>query len=461
MSLVPLPPQLRQLAEIFASNGAQLYAVGGMVRNAVLGYPIKDMDICSALPVSAVQAMLEQRGIACRQKGAAFGTLDILFDGAKFEYAAFRVESYAPSCGHKPSQVSFSATLEEDAFRRDFTINAIYLDPITLELSDPTGGLGDIQRRVIRATSADPAIIMRDDGVRILRLARFAAQLGFSVDSNTLAAAYSSRRGLNNISAERIYSELCALLMADSAYSAGRESLLNGLHTLDACGAIEQILPELKLCDKLEQRRDYHKYDVMEHCLRAAAAIEPALELRWTMLLHDTGKAVAFNHHASMHGHETYSAEIAAAVLNRLKAPKAFAQQVTTLVRWHMFDLKGETRVRKIKKMFVALGRDGAKKLIAVREADVHGSGIILGRVDTAERWKQTLEEMLASGAPFCQSELCCTGEDICRWLNIPPCKRVGQVKQALLMHCACKPQDNVPPMLERITKDIGKGRLK
>ncbi len=457
MVQLSVPFELRRLAEIFNENGARLYAVGGMVRNALCGLAVNDIDICSALPIENVEIMLCERGIPCRKKGASFGTLDIVFDNVKFEYAAFRTESYS-TAGHCPSNVRFGATLEQDAFRRDFTINSIYLDPITLELIDPTGGIKDISLKTVRATSTDPALIMKDDGVRILRLARFCGQLGFTADPATVDAAYSSRAGLDFIAAERIYAELCSILLSDIKYSSGRDSLLYALHTLDKTGALEQIFPELKLCDGVVQRRDYHKYDVMEHCLRACVAIEPQLELRWTMLLHDTGKASAFYDHGSMHGHEMYSARIADNVLTRLKAPNALREEVVNLTRWHMFDLKGQTRIRKVKKMFVYLGRDGAQKLISIRNADVHGSGIVLGRVDTAERWRLTLDNMVKIGAPFTESELNCTGGDICRWLDIPPSPRVGEVKRKLLMHCACKSEDNTPKELERITKKIGKG---
>lgn len=453
-----IAPRLRELAGIFSENGARLYAVGGMVRNSLLGYPVNDIDICSAIRIEDVEKMLGARGVECRKKGAAFGTLDIVMGGERFEYAAFRKERYDGTGCHRPSEVSFAATLEEDAFRRDFTVNAVYLDLLTGEVIDPTGGIADMERRIMRATSPDPALIMRDDGVRILRLCRFVGQLGFDADENTLAAAYASREGLRDISPERIYAEMCKLLMADTAYGAGREALINALHMLHGSGAIEVLLPELEACFNVKQRRDFHKYDVMEHCLRACAAVEPDLALRWTMLLHDTGKATAFYDHGSMHGHEMYSSCIADDVLTRLKAPAALKEEVVTLVRWHMFDLKGETRVRKIKKKFVELGRGDAEKLIYIREADVHGSGIVLGRVDTAERWRRVFVEMQNENAPFTERELNCTGQDICRWLNISPGPRVGEVKRALLMHCACKPRDNEPKMLERIARDIGKG---
>ena len=167
-----IAPQLTALAEIFSENGVRLYAVGGMVRNCLLGYPVNDTDVCSALIIEDVEAMLTARGIECRKKGAAFGTLDIVMGGMSFEYAAFRTERYDGTGSHRPSEVSFAATLEEDAFRRDFTVNAVYLDPLTKEVTDPTGGVKDIERRILRATSPDPALIMREHACRRIRKPR-------------------------------------------------------------------------------------------------------------------------------------------------------------------------------------------------------------------------------------------------------------------------------------------------
>ena len=461
MAELNISAALLRLAKLFDKNGATLYCVGGMVRNSLLGLPVKDIDICSTLPIDAVESILSSAFIECRQKGASFGTLDIKTDGQSFEYACFRTEKYDSTGSHRPTEVSFGANIEQDAFRRDFTVNAIYFDILANKLIDPTGGIDDIGKKVLRSTSEDPNTIMRDDGVRIMRLARFAAQLGFTADEATVCAAYNNRAGLKDIAAERIFLELCKLVMADTCYNMGRESLLYGLHLLDSCGVIEVILPELKLCDGLKQRRDYHKYEVMEHCLQACACSYPKLEIRLAMLLHDTGKASAFYHHNSMHGHEMYSASIAESFLTRMKAPAALKNHIVQLVRYHMYDLKGEARPRSIKKRFVTWGKAFAEELILVREADVHGSGIELGKVDTAERWKSILSDMEADNAPFTEKQLNCTGEDICRWLDIKPCRRVGEVKRKLLLHCACKPQDNNSCTLEKIARDIGRGSTK
>ncbi len=446
------------LAERFLHAGARLYGVGGMVRNPLLSLPVSDMDVCSALPPQEVKALCAGAGIGCKEKGAAFGTLDLTLGGERFEYACFRADSYGASGAHRPRNVRFTQSLEEDAIRRDFTLNALYLDPLTGRVTDPTGGLADLAAKRIRATSPNPGDILRDDGLRILRMARFAAELGFLVEPATLAAAREHVGGLADISPERIAEEWNKLLLSDVRYGMGKESLLYGLHTLKECGVFPVILPELACCDGITQKAQYHAYDVLEHCLHACASAPPQLNLRLAMLLHDTGKPVALAHHGKMHGHEAYSAAMAEDILTRLKYPIAQTKEVVELIRRHMFRLKGGARPRTIKKRFVQLGKERALQLCAVREADVHGSGIITDEVATAARWREILDEMEQKHAPFSQSELACTGADIALWLNLPPGPKIGQIKRGLLLHCACKPEDNTPERLRALAKDIAGG---
>ncbi len=438
-----LSERLLSLAEAFRAAGHALYAVGGMVRNPLLDLPISDMDLCSSMRPDAVAALCREQGIPCLTKGAAFFTLDLALGEERYEYACFRSESYAPGGAHRPERVFYADTLEEDAFRRDFTVNAIYLDLLENRLVDPTGGLDDLANKLIRATSPDPRAIMGDDALRILRMARFAAQLGFTIDPATMDAARAHAAGLASISPERIYDELAKLLLADARYGAGYESLLYGLEALQECGAYEVILPELAACAGVLQKAQYHAYDVLGHTLNATAAAPPELVLRFAMLFHDMGKPAAVLSHGKMYGHELISENMADAIMRRLRFPNALRKEVLTLVRWHMFDLKGETRLCKLKKRFVELGRETAHRLCAVREADVFGSGLHEGPVPTAEKWRETLSAMEREGAPFTEAELACTGDDIASWLSLPPGARIGEIKRALLMHCACKPEDN------------------
>ena len=125
---ITIPAELTSLARIFDGADVTLYAVGGMVRNACLGLPVQDMDVASPMPVAEARALLEAYGVACREKGAFFGTLDIVMGAHTFEYASFRAEEYGAGGAHRPNAVRFGATLAEDAFRRDFTVNALYYD---------------------------------------------------------------------------------------------------------------------------------------------------------------------------------------------------------------------------------------------------------------------------------------------------------------------------------------------
>ncbi len=456
MTVFSISGALGKLAQAFREEGAALYGVGGMVRNPLLGLTVADFDVCAALPPERVRALCERAGFACAEKGAAFGTLDILADGERFEYACFRAEQYDETGAHRPQSVRFSQSLEEDAFRRDFTVNALYLDPLSGEVIDPTGGLSDLEKRLLRATSKNPGDILRDDGLRILRLARFAAELGFVAEPATLEAAREHAGGLVDISPERVQAELNKLLLADVRYRAGEASLVYGLALLYESGALEAVLPELARCAGVKQKAQYHAYDVLYHSFHACACAPPELTLRIAMLLHDIGKPAALESHGKMHGHELLSAQMAERILSRFKYPTAIKKEAVELIRLHMYDLKGEARPRTLKKRFVQLGKERALRLCAVREADVHGSGIETGEVATARRWREVLADMERKNAPFTERELCCTGLDIEGWLSIPPGPRVGEIKRALLLHCACKPEDNTPARLRALARDIG-----
>ena len=462
MKYDPVTETLRTLALAFRAAGHPLYAVGGMVRNPLLGLPVSDADVCSSMRPDDVMALCKRMNASCLLKGAAFGTLDITVGAGEaretYEYACFRSESYAQGGAHRPETVAYSDSLEEDAFRRDFTVNAIYLDIVENRLIDPTGGLADLDHKIIRATSPDPSAIMGDDALRILRMARFAAQLGFTIEARTLEAAKKHAAGLRAISPERIYDELTKLLLADARYGAGRESLLYGLQALHRCGAYEAILPELAACADVAQKKQYHAYDVLNHILHATAAAPPEIALRWAMLFHDIGKPAALASHGKMHGHELLGETMADAIMLRLRFPTALRREVGGLVRWHMYDLNGEAREAKVKKRFVELGRKTAHQLPDVREADVRGSGLHEGFVPTAEKWRDILNGMEREGAPFTEAELACTGDDIAQWLNIKPGARIGEIKHALLLHCACKPSDNRYEKLRELAHNMQRG---
>ncbi len=210
---------LKALAEGLREKGFPLYVVGGAVRNSLMGIPVSDIDICSAARPQEIMELCSGMGFKCVQKAIEFGTIEIHAGKNRFEYTTFRSDSYGEGGRHRPEAVKFTLSLEEDARRRDFTINALYCGVCDGTLHDPTGGLEDLKNGVIRAASREPYRVLNDDGLRIMRMVRFAAELGFDIDKNTFETARALRERLRDVSAERIRDELNKILLSDIKYS--------------------------------------------------------------------------------------------------------------------------------------------------------------------------------------------------------------------------------------------------
>lgn len=270
------PNRLSALRSAFR-RGAAVFAVGGLVRNTLLGLPVSDIDICSALTPDETIELVHEMGFKVVPKGIAFGMVEIHADGQKFEHTTFRADKYSAG-GAPPTSIQFSKTPEEDSRRRDFSVNALYCDILTREILDPSGGLPDLENRVLRTSSIDPEIVLADDGLRILRLVRFAAELQFKIDPATFACASRLCGNLRDISAERIRDELNKLLLCDIKYgSRNTEQVLNGLLLLRDIGALAVILPELSRGRGIAQKPTHHRYDVLDHALHTAAESKPML----------------------------------------------------------------------------------------------------------------------------------------------------------------------------------------
>ena len=453
--------ELKSLAELFRERGARLYVVGGRVRNALLGLPVSDTDVTSALRPDEVMALCAEAGIKTVPKGIAFGMVELHIGSEKYEHTTFRSDSYSEGGAHRPTSVSFSDTPEEDAFRRDFTVNALYADVLTGEIIDPTGGIADLERRLIRTTSPDPEVILRDDGLRLMRLCRFAAELGFDIEEKTYNAAKKCAPLLSDISGERVRDELKKLLLADAKYGLPpEESVLRGLRLADGLGLIDVILPELAKCRGVEQSPKFHRFPVLEHIFRTVAMAPPDIRLRLACLLHDAAKPVMLERNGNMHGHDAEGETIAAEVLSRLRFDNATSEEVRWLVRHHMFDLDGRAKETTLRKRFCRWGEERTLLLADVREADFRGSVGEIIPVPSAERWRRILRRMREEGAPFSEDELNCTGRDIMEWLTLPPGPAIGEVKTALLLHCAAKPKDNTPGTLRKIAQEIAKNNF-
>lgn len=463
--MIQIPVALQTLADQFLQHGWPLYGVGGMVRNQLLSYPISDIDICGPILPADVLAFAKEHHYHTVPKAVDFGSIEIHLpteEGTLItEYTTFRKDTYGQTGHHRPKGVIFSTNIEYDAFRRDFSVNALYYDLQNHVLLDPCHGLPDLNHKILRTTSPDPAIILRDDGLRILRLVRFACELGFSIDPTTQQCAQDYAVLLSDIPVERIWNEFQKILLSDVRYHAPSPQLApahyRGLKLLEQLGALEYIIPELYEGKNLIQTSQYHAYDVMEHNLISCAESAPIFSVRLASLLHDIGKPFVWNTTGRMLYHDRQGATMTKDILTRLKAPTELTHHVAELVNIHMFDLDGKARPNTIKRFFAQIGITTAEEFILVREADFVGSGKQQRPIPSAERFRAILANMIQNNVPFSVNDLAISGDDIINILNIPAGKQVGLLKNKLWLHCVYYPNENTPKRLAQLTKQYYK----
>ena len=450
---IALPENIKAYARVFAAAGAPAYAVGGRVRNALLGLPPSDVDMASALTPEEVASLFTEAGAKIIEKAPELGTVEIHFEGIAVEHTTFRGESYSEGGEHRPQDVWFSGRLFDDAFRRDFTVNALYADLASGEIIDPTGGLADLDRRVLRTTSDNPDDILRSDALRVLRLARFSAELGFEIEEKTFLAAKRNAPKLADIAAERKRDELTKLLLADRKYHRPAGAVYEGLKLFDALGCLDEMLPELALGRGMEQRKDMHKYTVLEHALHTCEAAPAELMFRLAGLLHDVGKPRVFLDTGRYLGHDRVGEPIARNILTRLKYPAGITNDVCQLVKFHMYDVQGTAKENTLRTKFGEWGRELTRRLIIMRETDIHGCGT--DDTYVAERWRALLLDMDRRNTPFTVQELQLTGEDVMREMHLPPSPEIGRILDALWRHCLVTPEDNTIEKLAALMKTV------
>lgn len=332
-------PVVRTLAEAFDAAGFEFAVVGGPVRDALLGRQTHDLDFTTSASPDQILAIVKPVASAHWDIGRAFGTIGARVRGEQVEITTYRADSY-DGVTRKPT-VEFGDSIDGDLVRRDFTVNAMALQVPAVKLVDPTGGVEDLVAGVLR-TPTDPRVSFGDDPLRMLRAARFSAQLGFTVEEDTERAITELRETLKIVSPERVQSELVRLMQTDDP--------VRGIRVLVETGLIDEFLPEVSAL-KLEVDEHHHHKDVYEHSLTVlsqAIALEharnpgaaPDVPLRIAALLHDIGKprtrklepggAVTFHHH------DVVGARMARKRLQALRFDSATTDAVATLIELHL-----------------------------------------------------------------------------------------------------------------------------
>lgn len=404
-----VPEKLKALSGLLT---ASLYVVGGACRDFLGALERadgekKDWDICSPTLAEEVACAAEKCGFTVTATYKNTGTVRMCADGEEYEFTSFRTDRYVRGM-HSPAEVFFTDDMVLDARRRDFKCNAVYYSVTEEKFCDPLGGIADIENRVI-STVAPPEKVFGEDGLRLMRLCRIAAETGFTPTEECLEGARVNAELIRDIAVERIWAELNYILHADAKYGVAGAQYA-GLKLLDKTGVLDIILPELTLGRGMEQRSDFHSYDVLEHSLRCVLYAPPGVRL--AALLHDVGKPISKLQTGRFAGHEVTGCEEAEKILSRFKVGKKLSAQVCGLVRWHMYDLSGETSVNKIKKFIVSHG-DIYGDLLLLKQADYSACKDDLSVAPCILRWESIRKDMQTEGVPLTLKQLAVKGDKL------------------------------------------------
>ena len=436
-----ISPSAEKAINLLASSGYAAYAVGGCVRDLIMGEEPNDFDItASSRPEETLYVFRDFKTI---ETGLKHGTVTVLIDGDPLEITTFRSDGEYKDNRH-PEKVEFSRHISDDLSRRDFTVNAMAYNHDD-GLIDLFGGTEDLKKGVIR-TVGEADKRFNEDALRILRAFRFASQKGFSIEPKTAESALRNLHLLENLSAERVYSELKKLLLGKNA-----ERIM-----LDYPEVICAVIPELKPAVGFDQRNPHHIYDVYTHTVKAVCACPFDPVLRLAALLHDVGKPETFSLKDGVghfYGHSDKSMEIAKRVLARLKVDNCTKNTVLTLIKYHDPVIPAEER--SVKRYMNRLTPEVLSMLLDLKGADnLAQSPECAKRLEIYTEIRRIMAEITEKNECFSKSQLALNGDDLIA-LGIPRGKRIGQILDALLEEVTAGNIENEKDLLIEFVKKL------
>lgn len=398
-------------------EGFDVYAVGGCVRDALLGNCAHDYDLCTSATPGEIVRIFD--GFTLVRSGEKHGTIGVVVDGQVIEITTFRTEGGYRD-GRHPDWVAFVSDLQEDLARRDFTVNAIAYHPEKGYI-DPFKGQEDLKNGVLR-TVGDPRERFTEDALRILRGVRFAVRFHLTPDAATLQAMKALAPLMDQLARERVFDELCKLLPLATAQD-----------LLDYADILAQAVPVLKPCIGFDQRNPHHAYDVFGHTAHVVNGTGTDLALRWAALLHDCGKPDCLwlddNGVGHFTGHAQVSAQLADKALRELKAPTALREEVCLLIDQHMSPIEPDKR--QLRRKIGKYGQETLSKMIQLQCADFYGKGDG-EETDQFKNINAVLEEVLSEDACLTLRDLQINGSDLQK-LGFAPGPAMGECLNWLL----------------------------
>lgn len=396
--MLTLPKNVSFIINSLENAGFEAYAVGGAVRDGIMGIAQNDWDVTTNALPDEVKAVFSKNKVI--ETGIKHGTVTVLIDGEPFEITTYRTESQYSDHRH-PDFVDFSRNLKDDLLRRDFTMNAIAYSHSGFV--DLFGGVEDIKNKTIRCVG-NAEERFDEDALRIVRAARFSSVLGFEIEEKTRLAMSKKKAFLQDISVERVFAELKKLLCGENVFA-----VLNECRDI-----IFEIIPELSVCDGFDQKTPHHVHDVYGHIIRSVESVKSDVVLRLTMLLHDVAKPDCFflgeDQKGHFYGHHKLSAEMARKILRRLKCDNETLDDVIFLIENHMTELRPEKKL--VKRRLGKMGERRLRMLVEVQKADTVGCGTG-ENMDRLFEYEKLIDEVVAEGLCFSLKSLAVNGRDI------------------------------------------------
>lgn len=439
---IQLPDKVHHIINTLEEAGYEAYAVGGCVRDSILGREPDDWDITTSAKPEEIKHLFPRTV----DTGIKHGTVTVLLGGEGFEVTTYRIDGVYED-GRHPSEVTFTASLKEDLRRRDFTINAMAYNARS-GLVDLYGGLADMENRVIRCVG-NAGERFDEDALRMLRAVRFSAQLAYRIEEATGEAVKALAPNLQKISAERIQVELVKLVTSPNP---------DYLRTAYELGITAQILPEFDLCMETPQRHKHHCYDVGEHILHSMIGVGPDKVMRLGMLFHDIGKpqTLTIDPDGTTHNkrHPYEGEKITRKVMRRLKFDNDTTDKVTKLVLYHDYDIAPtEAGVRRA---INRMGEDIFAMIFTVRRADIAAQSDYMREEKLAKvaYIEKLYSEILARKDAVTLKDLAISGNDLIAE-GMPPGRQIGETLSALLERVLDDPSLNKREILLKLYKEV------
>ena len=399
---IKCPDYITKAIDRLEKHGHSAYAVGGCIRDSIMGREPNDWDMTTSATPDEIQKTFA--GFRTIPTGIKHGTVTVLISSHPVEITTMRVDGKYSDNRH-PEKVTFTRRIEDDLSRRDFTVNAIAYNPHS-GIVDPFGGQEDIEKKLIRCVG-DADTRFSEDALRILRAVRFSSVLGFDIDLDTAKSVIRNRSLLDNISNERIRVELLKLLCGKNV-----ETVLTKYKKV-----IFQIIPELSPTDGFLQHTPYHIYDVWTHTVKVTSSIEPNADFRAAALLHDVEKPSMFTlderGQGHFKGHPQKGAQTAEKILRRLRFSNAEIAHITTIILLH--DERPDGNRFHLAKLCSLFGIDNVDDTLKLIIADAHGKNPIIfdKEVSTAVTAQKQIKAMKEAHTCLKTSELDINGNDI------------------------------------------------